>query len=148
MTTHFLWSIPYLIYNSYLRLLIWGRKRLMNFVLICWLFFYSFFHVMQWNLGCSTFLIPSFPGLYPMVSVSLAWQPKGTATDQKKSDGGGRENQKTKIWARENVPPKLLCNVKPKEKIHAWTKTNQATMASGEVKMAAKHYTRLLNFSR
>ena len=95
---------------------------------------------------CSTFLIPSFPGLYRMVSVSLAWRPKGTATDHKKSDGGGRENQKTKIWARENVPPKLLCNVKPKEKIHAWTKTNQATMASGEVKMAAKHYTRLLNF--
>ena len=47
MTTHFLWSIPYVIYNSYLRLLIWGRNRLMNFVLICWLFFCSFFHSLR-----------------------------------------------------------------------------------------------------
>ena len=106
----------------------------------------SFTECSEILVDCSTFLIPSFPGLYPMVSVSIAWRPKGTATDQKKSDGGGRENQKTKIWARENVPLKHLCKVKPKGKIHAWTKTNQATMASGEVKMAAKHYTRLLNF--
>ena len=51
-----------------------------------------------------------------MVSVSLAWRPKGTATDHKKSDGGGRENQKQKLRARENVPQKHLCKVKPKEK--------------------------------
>ena len=50
-TRHFLWSILYVIYNSYLKLLIWGRKPLMNFVLIRWLFCYSFFHEMQWNLG-------------------------------------------------------------------------------------------------
>ena len=51
ITRHFLWSIPYVIYNSYLRLLIWGRNGLMNFVLICWLLYFCFFHGMQWNLG-------------------------------------------------------------------------------------------------
>ena len=56
-----------------------------------------------------------------MVSVSLAWRPKGTATDHKKSDGGGRENQKQKFRARENVPPKHLCKVKPKEKTSCMT---------------------------
>ena len=72
-------------------------------------------------LTSSSFLIPSFPGLYPMVSVSLAWRPKGTATDHKKSDGGGRENQKQKFRARTNVPPKHLCKVKPKEKTSCMT---------------------------
>ena len=72
-------------------------------------------------LTSSSFLIPSFPGLYRMVSVSLAWRPKGTATDHKKSDGGGRENQKQKFRARENVPPKHLCKVKPKEKTSCMT---------------------------
>ena len=43
-------------------------------------------------------------------------------------------------------PQNIYAKWNPKKKIHAWTKTNQATMASGEVKMAAKHYTRLLNF--
>ena len=43
ITRHFLWSILYVIYNSYLRLLIWGRNGLMNFVLICWLLFLCFF---------------------------------------------------------------------------------------------------------
>ena len=56
-----------------------------------------------------------------MVSVSLAWRPKGTATDHKKSDGGGRENQKQKFRARANVPPKHLCKVKPKEKTSCMT---------------------------
>ena len=56
-----------------------------------------------------------------MVSVSLAWRPKGTATDHKKSDGGGRENQKQKFRARENVRPKHLCKVKPKEKTSCMT---------------------------
>ena len=69
---------------------------------------------MQRNLG-------SFPGLYRMVSMSLAWRPKGTATDHNKSDGGGRENQKQKFRARENVPPKYLCKVKPKEKTSCMT---------------------------
>ena len=72
-------------------------------------------------LTSSSFLIPSFPGLYRMVSMSLAWRPKGTATDHKKSDGGGRENQKQKFRARENVPPKHLCKVKPKEKTSCMT---------------------------
>ena len=97
-------------------------------------------------LTSSSFLIPSFPGLYPMVSVSLAWRPKGTATDHKKSDGGGRENQKTKIWARENVPPKHLCKVKPKEKNSCMNKHKSSNYGLREVKMAAKHYTRLLHF--
>ena len=51
ITRHFLWSILYVIYNSYLKLLIWGTKPLMNFVIRRWLFCYSFFHGMQWNLG-------------------------------------------------------------------------------------------------
>ena len=72
-------------------------------------------------LTSSSFLIPSFPGLYPTFSVSLAWRPKGTATDHKKSDGGGRENQKQKFRARANVPPKHLCKVKPKEKTSCMT---------------------------
>ena len=70
ISRHFLLSILYVIYNSYLRLLIWGRNGLMNFVLICWLLFFCFFHGMQWNLAMnamkscnsSSFLIPSFPG--------------------------------------------------------------------------------------
>ena len=56
-----------------------------------------------------------------MVSVSLAWRPERTAMDHKKSDGGGRENQKQKFRARENVPPKYLCKVKPKEKTSCMT---------------------------
>ena len=81
-----------------------------------------------------------------MVSVSLAWRPKGTVTDLKKSDGGGRENQKQTFEQEKVSPQNIYAKWNPKKKIHAWTKTNQATMASGEVKMAAKHYTRLLNF--
>ena len=90
----------------------------MNFVLICWFssFVASFTECSEILAECSLFLILSFPGVYRMVSVSLPWRPKGTATDHKKSDGGGRENQKQKFWARENVPPKHLCKVKPKEK--------------------------------
>ena len=65
-------------------------------------------NVMKSWLTSSTFLIPSFPGLYRMVSVSLAWRPKGTATDHKKSDGGGRENQKTKISSKKKCPPKTF----------------------------------------
>ena len=81
-----------------------------------------------------------------MVSVSLAWRPKGTATDHKKSDGGGRENQKTKIWARENVPPKHLCKVKPKEKNSCMNKVKSSNYGLRGSQDDAKHYTRLLNF--
>ena len=81
-----------------------------------------------------------------MVSVSLAWRPKGTATDHKKSDGGGRENQKTKIWARENVPPKDLCKVKPKEKNSCMKKVKSSNYGLRGSQDDAKHYTRLLNF--
>ena len=82
-----------------------------------------------------------------MVSVSLAWRPKGTATDHKKSDGGGRENQKKQKFEQEKMSPQnIYAKWNTKKKIHASTKINQATKASGEVKMAAKHYTRLLNF--
>ena len=57
-----------------------------------------------------------------MVSVSLAWRPLiGTATDHKKSDGGGREKQETKISSKGKCPPKHLCKVKPKEKTSCMT---------------------------
>ena len=125
LTRHFLWSILYVIYNSYLRLLIWGRKRLMNFVLqpvICWLFFYSFFHGMQRNLGWlpvhswsprSQGLNSFYPMVYSVTPEVETWLPEGTTgTDYKKSDGWGREKRKTKIRARKMSP----CKVKPKEK--------------------------------
>ena len=54
---------------------------------------------------------------------------------------------KNKNFERGKMSPQnIYAKWNPKKKIHAWTKTNQATMASGEEKMAAKHYTRLLNF--
>ena len=52
-----------------------------------------------------------------MVSVSLAWRPKGTALDNKKSDGGGRENRKKQKFEQEKMSPQNhLRKVKPKEK--------------------------------
>ena len=51
-----------------------------------------------------------------MVSVSLAWRPKGTATDHKKSDGGGRENQKTKISSKRKCFPKTFIQSKTQRK--------------------------------
>ena len=63
--THFLWSILYVMYNTYLRLLIWGRKRLMNFLSL-WRLFFSFFQGMHGN-ALITFLdfqfIPRSQGL-------------------------------------------------------------------------------------
>ena len=96
-TRHFLWSILYVIYNSYLKLLIWGRKPLINFVLIWCLFFYSFFHEMQWNLAClpvhswsprSQGLHSFYPMVYSVTPEAEAWRPEGTTVrDYKKSDG-------------------------------------------------------------
>ena len=89
-------------------------------------------------LTSSSLLIPSFPGLYRMVSVSLPWRPKGTATDHKKSDGGGRENQKQKFRARENVPPKHLCKVKPKEKTSCMTVKYSASVYLNSLKSSKR----------
>ena len=109
MTTHFLWSIPYVIYNSDPRLLIWGKKRLMNFVLnVDCSFFAPFTECSEILADCSSFLTPWFPGPYSMVSVSLARRPKGTATDHKKGDGGGRENRKNKNLSKRKCSPKTF----------------------------------------
>ena len=58
----------------------------------------------------------------------------------------GKTKKKQKFEQGKMSPQSIYAKWNPKKKIHAWTKTNQATKASGEVKMEAKHYTRLLNF--
>ena len=58
---------------------------------------------------------------------------------------GVGKTKKQKFEQEKMSPQNIYAKWNPKKKIHAWTKTNQATMASGQVKMAAKHYTRLLN---
>ena len=61
--THLLWSTLYVMYISYLRLLIWGRKRLMNFLSI-WRLFSCFLHGMYWLQNLADFqFIPRSQGL-------------------------------------------------------------------------------------
>ena len=56
--------------------------------------------------------------------------------------GAGKTKKQT--FEQEKMSPKTF--MKPKEKNSCMNKDKSGTMASGEVKMAAKHYNRLLNF--
>ena len=48
---------------------------------------------------------------------------------------GVGKTKKQKFEQEKMFPQKIYAKWNPKKKIHAWKKSNQATMASGEVKM-------------